>query len=166
MKYAQILFGILIVLAASRFIPHPPNFTSLVAISFYIPAQFGRKYLPAVLISFLITDLFIGVHNTIIFTYGSVLLIGILSKYFNKNISHRFLGALLGVAIFFIISNFGVWFVGDLYPYSLEGLIQCYILAIPFFAQTLVSTIVYISIFEILYSLNLIFKIINIRSKN
>tara|TARA_B100000989_G_C19467022_1_gene438802 strand:- start:172 stop:672 length:501 start_codon:yes stop_codon:yes gene_type:complete len=166
MNYLKISIGIFIVLAASRFIPHPPNFTSLIAISFFIPAQFGRKYLPIILITFFITDLFIGIHNTLIFTYGSVLLIGILSKYFNRNISYRFLGALISAVIFFIISNFGVWFIGDLYPYSIEGLMQCYIMAIPFFAQTLVSTIVYMSIFEILYSLSLTLKIINIHSKN
>ena len=58
MNYLKVSFGIFVVLAATRFIPHPPNFTSLIAISFFIPAQFGRKYLLAVLISFFITDLF------------------------------------------------------------------------------------------------------------
>ena len=166
MNYLKISFGIFIVLAATRFIPHPPNFTSLIAISFFIPAQFGRKYLLAVLISFFITDLFIGIHNTLIFTYGSVLFIGILSKYLNKNISYRFLGTLISAVIFFVVSNFGVWLIGGLYSHSIEGLMQCYIMAIPFFAQTLVSTIIYISLFEILYSLSHYLKIINIHSKS
>ena len=166
MNYLKVSFGIFVVLAATRFISHPPNFTSLIAISFFIPAQLGRKYLPAVLISFFITDLFIGIHNTLIFTYGSVLLIGILSKYLNKNISYRFLGALISAVIFFVVSNFGVWFIGGLYSHSIEGLTQCYIMAIPFFAQTLVSTIIYITLFEILYSLNHTLKIININSKS
>jgi len=34
MKTLNICFGILIALSASRFIPHPPNFTSLLALSF------------------------------------------------------------------------------------------------------------------------------------
>ena len=54
MNYLKIAFGVLIVLSASRFIPHPPNFTSLVALSFYIPAAFGIRYIPAVLLSFYI----------------------------------------------------------------------------------------------------------------
>ena len=59
MKYFKITIGILTVLAASRFIPHPPNFTSAIALSFYVPAIFGLKFIPAVIIAFIITDFFI-----------------------------------------------------------------------------------------------------------
>ena len=82
MKYFKISIGIFFVLAISRFIPHPPNFTSLIALSFYIPAIFGRKFIPSVMLCFLITDIFIGFHNTLFFTWGSVLIIGLISKYF------------------------------------------------------------------------------------
>ena len=59
MNYFKIFLGIFVALAASRFIPHPPNFTSLIALSFYIPALMGIRYLPALIISFVITDFFI-----------------------------------------------------------------------------------------------------------
>ena len=49
--------GIFIALAASRFIPHPPNFTSLIALSFYVPAILGLAYLPFLIVSFIVTDL-------------------------------------------------------------------------------------------------------------
>ena len=62
MNYLKISVGILIALAASRFIPHPPNFTSLLALSFYVPAFLGMRFIPALIISFAITDLFIGYH--------------------------------------------------------------------------------------------------------
>ena len=52
-------------LSASRFVPHPPNFTSLLALSFYVPVLFGRKFIPVVILSFLLTDLIIGFHNTV-----------------------------------------------------------------------------------------------------
>ena len=35
MSYFKVSLAIFVVLAASRFIPHPPNFTSLIALSFY-----------------------------------------------------------------------------------------------------------------------------------
>ena len=41
MTYLKFSLGIFLALAASRFIPHPPNFTSLLALSFYIPALLG-----------------------------------------------------------------------------------------------------------------------------
>ena len=78
MNYLKVSIGIFFALAASRFIPHPPNFTSLIALSFYVPALLGRRFIPSLIFSFLLTDLVIGFHNTLFFTWGSVLLIGIL----------------------------------------------------------------------------------------
>ena len=86
MKYIKISVGIFLVLAGSRFIPHPPNFTSLLALSFYIPVLFGVKFLPILLISFIVTDFFIGFHGIAPFTWGSVVLIGLMSKFFLTNI--------------------------------------------------------------------------------
>ena len=63
MKQLTICLGIFLSLALSRFIPHPPNFTSLLALSFYVPAILGLRYLPALLISFVITDIVIGYHS-------------------------------------------------------------------------------------------------------
>ncbi len=139
-------------LAASRLIPHPPNFTSLIAISFYIPAIFGRKFIPSVMLCFLITDIFIGFHNTLFFTWGSVLIIGLISKYFALSIFKRISGALLGAVIFFIITNFGVWVNGS-YGYSFEGLILCYTLAIPFFSSSIISTFIFSAMIETIYNL-------------
>ena len=150
MKYIKISLGIFLVLALSRFIPHPPNFTNLIALSFYIPALLGLKYLPALLISFAITDLVIGYHTGTHWTWGSVLVIGLISQYFYKNINLRLAGALSGSVIFFIITNFGVWTSG-MYGFSFEGLTMTYIMAIPFFYNTLLSTAIYSALIEFLY---------------
>ena len=155
MKYFKISIGIFIALAASRFVPHPPNFTSLLALSFYVPALLGIRYLPALIASFLITDLFIGVHSVMIFTWGSVLLIGLFSKFFLSSIYTRISGALCGAMLFYIVTNFGVWSMGS-YGYSFEGLLLCYTLAIPFLAYSLISTFVFSGIIEGVIKLNLI----------
>ena len=112
MKYFKITVGIFLVLAASRFIPHPPNFTSLIALSFYVPLLFGLNFIPAVMICFIVTDIIIGFHFTTFFTWGSVLIIGLLSSYFKEKLSKRVFGSLIGAVVFFIISNFGVWILG------------------------------------------------------
>ena len=150
MNYLKISIGIFIALAASRFIPHPPNFTSLLALSFYIPALLGIRYLPALLLSFAITDFFIGFHATILFTWGSVIIIGLLSKYFVFSIYKRISGALIGASIFFLITNFGVWSFGS-YGYDLNGLILCFTLALPFFGYTLISTLLFSAVIETIY---------------
>jgi len=151
MKYLKISIGIFIVLAASRFIPHPPNFTSLLALSFYVPAILGIKFIPALILSFLITDLIIGFHGLTLFTWGSVIIIGFMSKFFLINLSKRITGSLLGACLFYLITNFGVWSLGS-YSYSLEGLITCYTLALPFFGNTLVSTLIFSSLIEVVLS--------------
>ncbi len=157
MNYLKLSLGIFIALAASRFIPHPPNFTSLLALSFYVPALLGVKYLPALVLSFLITDFFIGFHSVTLFTWGSVILIGLISKFFLKNIYSRISGALLGALIFFVITNFGVWSLGS-YGYTFNGFILCYTLAIPFFTYSLISTFIFSAIIEGIIKTNL-FKI-------
>jgi hypothetical protein len=160
MNYLKLSLIIFLILAASRFIPHLPNFTSLLALSFYIPALLGARYLPALLLSFVITDIFIGFHNVVFFTWGSVIFIGLVSKFFVSTIITRVSGALFGACIFFLITNFGVWSLGS-YGYTVEGLIACYVLALPFFGYSLVSTFIFSGIIEGLYK----FKIKDLLSK-
>ena len=150
MNYLKISVGIFLTLAASRFIPHPPNFTSLLALSFYVPALLGIRYLPALVIGFVLTDLIIGFHGITLFTWGSVILIGLGSRFFTKTILNRVFGSLLGASLFYIITNFGVWTLG-FYTYTFEGLLLCYTLAIPFFAYSLISTFVFSVVIETIY---------------
>lgn len=164
MNYIKITCGILIALSASRFIPHPPNFTSLIALSFYIPCIFGQRFIPAVIFSLFFTDIVISLHSTILFTYSSIILIGIISKHFKNSLTYRLSGAFIAAIIFYIFSNFGVWISGY-YGYDLNGLVTCYILAIPFFTQTLISTFIFSFIIEILFSINLL-KLKNITSNS
>ena len=155
MNYLKISIGIFLALAASRFVPHPPNFTSLIALSFYVPAILGVRYLPALIFSFFITDMFIGFHNLTFFTWGSVGLIGLLSKFFVSTLLSRIGGALLGAILFFVITNFGVWLLGG-YEYTMAGLLLCYTLAIPFFSYSIISTIIFSATIEAIIKLNFI----------
>lgn len=147
MNNIKIFLSVLLVLLASRLIPHPPNFTSLIALSFYVPALFGLRYIYVVVITFVITDIIIGFHSTVLFTWGSVIIIGLISKFLNRSLLLRLSGSLSGAFIFFTLTNFGIW-VSGFYGYTLEGLILCYYLAIPFFTQTIVSTLVFSGIIE------------------
>jgi hypothetical protein len=147
MNYLKVGLGILIALSVTRFIPHPPNFTSLIALSFYVPIIFGLKFIPALIICYVLTDFFIGFHSVSLFTWGSVALIGLMSVHFNKGILNRFFGVFSGCLVFFIISNFGVWSLGS-YGYNFSGLLSCYVLAIPFFGYTLISSLIFSTIIE------------------
>ena len=152
MRKLNIFLGIFLALAISRLIPHPPNFTSLIALSFYVPALLGIVYMPIVVLSLAITDIFLGIHNTMFFTWSSVIIISFMAKYFSSSILKRFSGALLSAVIFYFVTNFGVWATG-LYDNSINGLVTSYILAIPFFGYTIISTFVFAAIIEASYKL-------------
>lgn len=167
MNYLKLSIGILIALSASRLIPHPPNFTSLIALSFYVPAMFGVRYIPIVLISFVLTDIIIGFHQTLFFTWGSTLLIGYLSSLFifKGNFFLRILGALTGALIFFLLTNFGVWLTGS-YGYTIDGFFNCYFLALPFFTNTIAATLFFSILIEAIYTIFNFRQKFNIVKKN
>ena len=145
--------SLILILAFARLIPHPPNFTPIIAVAL-VSGYFFKNInlsLLILLVAMLLSDLFIGFYENMIFVYASLLLITfIFHKISNKiNFKNLFFYGFAGSIIFFIVSNFGVWALGSpgahdiAYEKSLSGLIQCYILAIPFFGNTLLSTVIF-----------------------
>ncbi len=146
-----------------RYLPHPPNFTPVIALVSYCTFFFGVITLPITILAFAISDLLIGFHKYLLFTWGSLIVIGLISPYL-KNYFYRFFGCILAAFLFFLISNFGVWLLTNMYANDIDGLIKCYYLAIPFFGNTLISTIIFSQIFELFVLLrknNYLLKIIN-----
>ena len=117
---------------ASRFLPHPPNFTPVIAI-FMLSG--GLSLLP-LLITYMITDAVIGFHSYMLWVYASLFAIA----YFQR-------GAVFSSTLFFVVTNFAVW-IGGWYGYTLEGLLTCYIMAIPFFVNMLISTLIFAEMFK------------------
>ena len=111
--------------------------------------------MPAIIFSFFVTDVFIGLHHLTFFTWGSVVLIGLLSKFFISTLLSRIGGALFGAILFFALTNFGVWLLGG-YEHTIDGLLLCYTLAIPFFAYSIISTIIFAVVIEAILKLNFI----------
>ncbi len=137
----------------SRLLPHPPNFTSTIAVAFYLPALFGTKFIIVALCAFIISDIILGLHSLVFFTWGSLFLIAYIAKYFQK-FYFRIFGVSLSCIIFFLVSNFGVWALSDLYIKNLEGLILCYTMAIPFLQSSLIGTIIFSTLIEFLLCFN------------
>ncbi|RZO49273.1 MAG: DUF1289 domain-containing protein [Candidatus Pelagibacterales bacterium] len=145
--------GLILILALARLIPHPPNFTPIIAVAIMSGYFFKNINLSFIilLISMLIADTFIGFYENIIFVYASLLLITYIFHKFSSKINFKnlFISGFAGSLLFFIVSNFGVWLLGSpgvndiAYEKSFSGLIQCYVLAIPFFGNTFLSTLVF-----------------------
>ena len=145
--------SLILILALARLIPHPPNFTPIIAVAIMSGVFFKNIYLSLgiLLISMLLADAFIGFYSNILFVYLSLFLITFIFYKISKKINFKnlFIYGFGSSVIFFIISNFGVWALGspaiNSIPYekNLEGLIQCYIVAIPFFKNTFASTLIF-----------------------
>ena len=151
----NILLVIILTLFAvfSRLMPHPPNFTPLLAIALYSGFSFKNKFLFIIpLTGMLISDFFLGYYSSIIWVYLSLLIMFYLGYILSSKYSFKNLILLSSVSsvLFFVVSNFGVW-LGGWYGYDFSGFITCYIAAIPFFHNTLFSTIIYASIFHFSY---------------
>ena len=145
--------ALILILALARLIPHPPNFTPIIAVAImsgYFFKNINLSFLTLV-VAMLIGDIFIGFYENMIFVYASLLLITfVFYKISNKiNFKSLFIYGFIGSLIFFIISNFGVWALGSpgvydiVYEKNLNGLVECYILAIPFFGNTFLSTVIF-----------------------
>ncbi len=136
--------ALLILGIASRLVIHMPNFTPVLAL-----ALFGGVYLSsrrAVLMPLalmILSDLLIGLHNTIFFTWSSIVMISLLGMYLRsrKNFKNISLAAFSSAVLFFLITNLGAWVT--MYPKNLLGLEACFLAALPFFRDTLVSTLIY-----------------------
>ena len=139
-KNLQSFFFIFFFLTISRLIPHEPNFTPILSLSilgFLFSTILWVKVL-IVLGSMFFSDLIIGTHDFMIYVYFSLILLIIVSN--SKNYIYMMF---FGPLIFFIITNFGVWLNSWYYTKNINGLIECFYMAIPFFKNTILSTFFY-----------------------
>ena len=151
-KHKIVLFIYFIgLIALSRIIPHPPNFTPVLAMAVFMP-YLTRDLYSAMLVplsAMFVSDLYLGFHSSMFWVYGSILLSTTLSQYtmsIKKTYVHLGSNALLSSTIFFIVTNFVVWTSSTMYPLTIDGLLLCYTMAIPFFGNTLAGTLFYVSL--------------------
>ena len=139
-KKEKVLFSFVLIAALMRLVPHPPNFAPITAMSLFAGAYFTRKQFAFILplLAMLISDLFLGFYTISIFVYLSFAVITFIGQRKNR-VTPKLV--LLGSVLFFLISNFGVWLL--YYPKTIDGLVTCFALAIPFFATSLLGDIFY-----------------------
>ena len=134
-------------LVLSRMITEIPNFTATIALIIFTGYLIRNKLLNVfvILLSQVISDLYIGIYSSMVFVYAAYVIIGLISPIVMNKLSAKsvLMASLISPSIFYIISNFGVWVTGSTYTMDLQGLISCYVAGIPFFDETLLSTIIF-----------------------
>jgi len=151
-SFRDIAIILVLIGAFMRLIPHPPNFTPILAIALFAGTKFkdSRYSFIIPVVAMLISDMVIGFHYGMTLIYSIMILATVIGRYF-KGI---FSAAIVSSLLFFLISNFQVWLVSGMYQKSIFGLIECYTMAIPFFGMTLLSTLTYTyALFSVFYLL-------------
>jgi len=165
LKHFILPIGLILALSLSRLIPHPSNFTPILAVGVFAGFYFRNFILSLFIVisSMFIGDLVIGFHSTMIFTYSSLILavaIGLLIKKFN--FKEILFSGLSSSVVFFAVTNFGSWLTLEMYSKNFSGLLQSYFMGIPFFHKTLISTLIYLIILKLLLEFSIKKKLINI----
>jgi len=146
------LIGLVLARALSRLVPHPMNFSPIEAVALFAGATLASRWLAVSvpLAAMLVSDLFIGFHGGMWVVYGCIALMALAGQRLGRRVrAPRIAGYGLGAAtFFFVVTNFFVWLGGDgaMYPRTWDGLVACYVAAIPFFHNQLAGVAFYSAI--------------------
>jgi hypothetical protein len=161
-KVISVACALIFAAVFSRFLPHPANWTAVMAVSLFASFAISTSLI-AILVPILalfISDLILGFHSTMWGVYLPMVAMVFIGKAIHLNqarISNTKIAglSLFGSTLFFLISNFAVWFDGMLYPKTLEGLVSSYVMALPFFTNQLVGDLFFTTvIFSVYFGLS------------
>jgi hypothetical protein len=150
-NFKNFISPLLVILIAvfMRLLPHLPNFTPIAAMALFGGVYLNKKYAFAIpLAAMFISDIFLGFHPAMPYVYGSFILTGAIGLWLKnrKSAKNIICASLISSILFFLITNFGVW-AGGWYPKTLSGLMQSYMMGIPFFKNTVLGDFVYTGMF-------------------
>jgi hypothetical protein len=150
------MFAYVLVLLAvlTRVLPHAGwvNFTAVGGALLYFGARRSWKEMLAPLAVLMATDYYLTTyvyHYPFRFQgyvttwawYLMAMALGLILLKAKTSLVRVAAGALLGPTSFFIVVDYAVWMGNDgLYPHTLSGLVACYVAAIPFYRNDLLST--------------------------
>ncbi len=137
--YLLIILGVMM-----RVLPHVPNMAPVAAVALFSGMYLNKKMVPWIPLAIMaISDLVIGLHDVFMYTWGSFLIIGLMGMWMRDKRSSTLAigGSVLASVVFFVITNFGVWLTW--YPRTLDGFLNCYIMAVPFFGNALIGNAVF-----------------------
>lgn len=150
------LFLAFAVAVHARFLPLPWSFAPVTAALLYFGARRPRREMWIPVAALAATGVYLSrsyygyaLSTDLLVTWawyaGMVVLGGMLAKH----ASALRVGAasLAGSVSFFVVSNFAVWAVWNMYPKTLSGLAACYVAALPFFRSAVVSDLFFAALF-------------------
>ncbi|MCB1179828.1 MAG: hypothetical protein KDK36_19785 [Leptospiraceae bacterium] len=142
-----ICLSLVLLATISRLIPHPANFSPILAIALFSGAHFQnrRDALLVPILAWFISDIFLGFHSLQIVVYALAALMVMAGWLLKDKVSAlKIAGSSIGgTIVFFLVTNFFVWATSGMYSFDFAGFINCYAAAIPFFQNSLAGTLVF-----------------------
>ena len=136
-----------------RIVPHWPNATPLMSLCVIAGLVFDRRFVLLIMIAMLmISDLIVHVVLHLpafgywsFFTYSSVCVIALLNSYLLKrwHFSSVAFATIFSVFGFWLWTNLGVWLFSSMYPITINGVLHCYTMALPFLRYHLLGSMFY-----------------------
>lgn len=143
-----VLSGLVLLAACTRalplYVPHIWNFTAVGALAIFAGAQFQNRA-TAILIPLMamaLSDVFLGSGFNPAVYFGFIVMVAcgmaIRGKITPMSIA---LSSIAGAVFFFLITNFA--FLYPWYPHNLEGVVQSYIMGLPFLRNMIIADAIY-----------------------
>lgn len=149
----EVIFLPLIIIAFGAFlrlIPHPANIAPIAAMALFGGVYFNKKYALIIpILAMIVSDIFLGFSPSTPLVYASFLISGIIGLWLrnHKNTPNVLGASIISSIIFFLLTNFNFWYATSLYPKTIDGMIQAYVMAIPFFRNTLIGDLIFVGLF-------------------
>lgn len=162
---ALVFVGIVVAGALSRWIPHPVNFTPVLALALFAGAKSPSKWAAFALPigAVFLSDLLIGLHPLAGVVYVCLIPMVWAGAWLERRFSDAgglkaggaWLGAgIVASAFFYVVTNFAVWLSSGMYPLTWHGLAACYAMALPFFQNQLASTLLFTAGFLLVWQVS------------
>lgn len=149
--------GLIILAALTRLIPHPWNMTAVGAMAIFGGTYLRPRILSVVvpLLALFVSDAVLGFYSGMYVTYIAFALVAVLGWWLATEITAAKVAfaSVTGSMLFFFVSNFGVWAQSGMYTKTGEGLLACYVMAVPFLGNQIVGDLLYASLLFSAYEL-------------
>lgn len=142
----MLALGLVVAGVLTRLLPHPQNFSPVTALALFAGVCLRpRLALTVPLLVMMISDIWKGSHGLLWLTWGSFMLVALIGLLLKNRARAGALaaGSLAGSLIFYLLTNLGVFFFQDMYPKTAQGLLQCYVMALPFLRNAVAGDLFY-----------------------
>ncbi len=160
LKYLLLILGLIVFTLLTRLvhIDGLPQFNALLATAAFMGfvIRDTKWAVAAALLMMIVSDMILGSYDilTTLVNYAAIVAIVLMTRYMaTYSLRNAFMSSLVAPVLFFLISNLGVFLfsVPQLYPHTATGLIDCYMMAVPFARGTVLGTLLYGAIYYVAY---------------